>query len=89
MFYAAKALLSMKQLYPKTHKGVVSQLGLEFVNKGYLEEVHGMALAKALRKREIVDYDVYYSANEEEAIEAIEESQKFVERIETALDQTK
>lgn len=26
MFYAAKALLSIKQVYPRTHKGVVSNL---------------------------------------------------------------
>lgn len=41
MFHAAKALLALKGIYPKTHAGVVSQFGLlysspsmdEFVNK--------------------------------------------------------
>ncbi len=85
MYYAAKALLSTKRLYPKTHKGVVAKLGLEFVNKGYIEEVYGAALAKAFRRRERVDYDVYYSASEEEAVLAVKEAEKFVERIDLAI----
>jgi len=28
MFYAARALLSEKNIYPKTHRGVISQFGL-------------------------------------------------------------
>lgn len=85
MYYAAKALLSTKRLNPKTHKGVVIKLGLEFVSKGYIEEVYGVALAKAFRRRERVDYDLYYSASEEEAVLAIEEAEKFVERIKFAI----
>ena len=27
MFYASKALLSVKGIYPRTHRGVVSELG--------------------------------------------------------------
>jgi uncharacterized protein (UPF0332 family) len=47
MFYAAKALLSIKDIHPKTHIGVVSKLGLEFVNKGFVEEIYGKIIAKA------------------------------------------
>ena len=34
MFYAARALLSKKNIYPKTHRGVISQFGLLFVKAG-------------------------------------------------------
>ena len=34
MFYASKALLSLKRIYPKTHKGMVSEFGLKFVIEG-------------------------------------------------------
>ncbi|RLI78182.1 HEPN domain-containing protein [Archaeoglobales archaeon] len=87
MYYAAKALLSVKSIHPKTHKGVVSKLGLEFVSKGYLDEIYGKALVKALKLREKVDYDVYYSASEDEAISSIDEAEKFIGRIELALKQ--
>ncbi len=89
MYYAAKALLSTRRLYPKTHKGVVAKFGLEFVKKGYVEEVYGAALAKAFNQREKVDYDIYYSASMEEAKSAIEEAERFVERIELAIRQVR
>jgi len=49
--------------------------------------VHGAALAKAFRRRERVDYDVYYSASEEETTSAVEEAERFVERIDLAIRQ--
>ena len=86
MFYAAKALLSVKDIHPKTHRGVVAELGLEFINKGFIEEVYGKMIAKGLQLRERVDYDVYYRATKEEAEEVIKDAEKFVERIRDAID---
>ena len=86
MFYASKALLSLKKIYPKTHRGVVSELGLKFVNEGYLEELYGRILAKGMQLRERVDYDVYYRASREEAEELINEAEMFIERIKKAID---
>jgi len=43
MYHAAKALLLTRNIAPKRHSGVLQMLGLEFVNKGYLEEVHARA----------------------------------------------
>lgn len=34
MFFATKALLSQKSIYPRTHRGLISQFGLEFVKNG-------------------------------------------------------
>jgi uncharacterized protein (UPF0332 family) len=47
MYHAAKALLSTRQMYPRSHRGVISQFGLEFVKKGFIEESYGHALAHA------------------------------------------
>jgi uncharacterized protein (UPF0332 family) len=33
MFYSAKLLLSMKELYPRSHKGVISSFGLNSLKK--------------------------------------------------------
>lgn len=43
MCCSARALLSFKDFHPKKHKGVLALLGLEFVNKGYIEEIYGMS----------------------------------------------
>lgn len=46
MYYSARALLSFKDFHPKKHKGVLALLRLEFVNKGYIEEIYGKIFAK-------------------------------------------
>ena len=61
------------------------KLGLEFVNKGFLEEVYGVVLAKAFKRREQADYDLYYSASQDEAASTIEEAERFVERIKSVI----
>jgi uncharacterized protein (UPF0332 family) len=57
MFYVAKSILSLKDLYPRTHRGVITKLGLEFVGKGFLEEPYGEMIARGLQLREKADYD--------------------------------
>ncbi|RLI77854.1 HEPN domain-containing protein, partial [Archaeoglobales archaeon] len=56
MLYASKALLGIKGIHPRTHRGVVSELGLKFVNEGFIEEIYGKILAKGMQMRERVDY---------------------------------
>ncbi len=86
MFYAAKALLSVKDIHPKTHRGVIAELGLEYINKGFVEEVYGKIFAKGLQLRERADYDVYFQATKEESEEIIKDAEKFIERIKDAID---
>jgi uncharacterized protein (UPF0332 family) len=38
MYYATKSILCLKGKYPRTHRGLVSQFGLEFVKEGLIEE---------------------------------------------------
>ena len=52
MYFAAKALLLKKDITVKTHKGLLSKFGLEFVNEGVVEEYYGRALRIAEELRE-------------------------------------
>ena len=47
MFHAAQALLILKEIYPKSHKGVLQKFGEEFVKSGILEKHMGHMLAQA------------------------------------------
>ena len=85
-YESLESVKSLRKIYPKTHRGVVSELGLKFVNEGYLEELYGRILAKGMQLRERVDYDVYYKASKEEAEETINEAEMFVERIKRAVN---
>lgn len=85
MFYSARALLSLKEIYPKAHKGVILKFGLEFVKKGFVEEVHGRALTHAKDRREIADYDIDKTIGEEEAESIVEDAIRFLERIQEVI----
>jgi uncharacterized protein (UPF0332 family) len=84
MFHAAKSLLALKNIYPKTHTGVVAQFGLQFVNEGLIEELYAKSFAKAQTKREIADYDICYDPSKEEAESIVEDAERFLERIKEA-----
>ena len=85
MFHAAKSLLALKDIHPRTHTGVVSQFGLQFVNECLIEEFYAKSLAKAQTKREKADYDIYYEPSEEEAESVIEDAERFLDRIKVAI----
>jgi len=56
---------------------------LEFVKKGFVEDVYGRALSHAKDRREVADYDIEKNIGEEEAI--VEDAEKFLERIKRAV----
>mgnify|MGYP001084001992 CR=1 FL=1 len=80
MFFAARALLVFKKIYPKTHRGTITQIGLEFVNKGYLDMVYAKALATAQEDREEADYGVVSKITKEEAEEILNDGEAFIEK---------
>lgn len=50
IFHTPKALLALRRIHPKTHTGVISQFGLQFVTEGLIEELYGRVWQK-LRRR--------------------------------------
>ncbi len=89
MFYAAKALLSVKEIYPKAHKGVISKFGLEFVKKGLIEDTYGRALNHAKDRREVAEYDVEKKISKNETALIIEDAENFLERIKIVINELK
>lgn len=89
MFYAARALLSTREIYPKGHKGVILKFGLEFVREDFIEKVYGCALSHAKDRREAADYDIEKKISEEEAESIVEDAKRFLERIKRAIEEMK
>jgi len=89
MFYAARALLSTKKIYPKKHKGVILKFGLEFVKEGFVKAVYGHTLTHAKDRREVADYAIESRISEEEAESIVEDAERFLERIKRAVDEMK
>ena len=85
MYFAAKALLLTKDISVKTHKGLVSKFGLEFIDEGVVETYYGRALRTAEELREEADYSISREISREEAKSLIEDAEKFLERIKRAI----
>ena len=81
MFWAAKALLLIKGLNVKTHKGLITRFGLDFVKEGYIGKVQGKALRIAKEDREAADYEVDINYNSSDAQKSIEKAKDFHEKV--------
>ncbi len=81
MHHAAKALLDLRDKHPKTHAGVISQFGEEFVKTGYVEKIYGEMLSQAETLRAKADYDIGRKITEEEVEEVLNSCKDFLEKI--------
>ncbi|MFX0198802.1 MAG: HEPN domain-containing protein [Candidatus Hodarchaeota archaeon] len=86
MYYAARAMLSIKNIFPKTHKGVISQFGIKFVKEGIIEDSHLKAMNTARENRERADYGIGYNFTKEEAESIINNAHRFLEQVKKVRD---
>lgn len=66
MYHAARAALSMVDVFPKTREGVVSEFGREFVLAGIFQKELGRNLAEAKAAGETYEYSVAVTAGKSE-----------------------
>ncbi|MEW6011243.1 MAG: HEPN domain-containing protein [Euryarchaeota archaeon] len=85
MFFSAKALLFKKNIHPKTHRGLISQFGLEFVNKNEFKKELFDLLARAQEDIEEADYGLFSSIDQNEAKIIIEGAESFLNECELNL----
>lgn len=71
----------------KTHKGLLSKFGLEFVEKGVVEKYYGRALRIAEELREEADYSISREISKEEAESIVEDAERFLDRIKEAINE--
>jgi uncharacterized protein (UPF0332 family) len=82
MLYAARAALSERDVYAKTHRGAWHELRRLFVESGELDAELAASVQKIQPEREQADYDAW-TAPTDEAQHAIELADTFV----TAIDE--
>jgi uncharacterized protein (UPF0332 family) len=81
MIFAARSLLALKKIHPKSHQSVIRILGLEFVTKGYLDEISGRAIATAKEDREDADYGIGINITKEEAERVLNDAEEFITKV--------
>lgn len=78
-FHWARAILMLKGLEPKTHRGVVQLFSLHFVKDGPLSEETTTWLSHLETYRELSDYTSSVTFTSEQAGEEISRAEKFIE----------
>jgi uncharacterized protein (UPF0332 family) len=85
VFYAANALLTSAGLNPKTHTGTKSLLNKEYFLPGKLDNSFADLYTMLMAKRHEADYESFAFINPEQIPGFIEETQKFVEAVESLI----
>lgn len=84
MLYAARAALSERDIYAKTHRGAWHEFRRAFVESGEFDADLAGAAHKVQPEREQADYDAWI-APEDEARRVIELAGEFLEAIESLI----
>lgn len=87
MYFAATALLLTKNITVKTHKGLISKFGMEFVNKEVVEGYYGRALRIAEELREESEYSISREIPADESKSVLEDAENFLKRIKKVIEE--
>jgi uncharacterized protein (UPF0332 family) len=86
MYHAARAALSIVNVFPKTHEGVVAEFGRKFVLTGIFEKELGKNLAHAKAARETYEYTIATTVLKPEAEAILRNAQDFVKTVKKYLE---
>lgn len=78
MFLMAKILLIKKEIYPKTHSGMISRFFKEYVKNGEFDEEIFKNFARTQSLREKSDYSAFDGITEEIAHDKIIQTEEFL-----------
>ncbi|HHT9134539.1 MAG TPA: HEPN domain-containing protein [Candidatus Avalokitesvara rifleensis] len=81
MFYAAEAVLLIKNLSFSSHRGVISAFGEYFIKTDIFPRDLGKEFNRAFEKRQLGDYEYTCVISKEEAREILEKGKDFVVKI--------
>lgn len=81
MFHAARALLLLYGIEPKTHEGVVREFSRIIVEEKVMDKGFAKNLRQIFETRESVDYRIGVLFDQEEAEEIFIKAKEFVENV--------
>jgi len=79
IYHAAKALLLLKGIDPKTHEGVERMFSLYYIKTKEFDLAVGKAIGRLMKMREEADYYPEIPFTKEESAEAIKMATEFLE----------
>ena len=85
IYHAAKALLLLKGVDPRTHEGVERMFALYYIKTGEFDLNVGKAIGRLMKMRQEADYFPEIPFTAEESAEAVEMAGAFIEKSESFL----
>lgn len=85
--YAASALLLTQDIVRTKHSAVLSAFREHFVKSGLIEKEYSDTFGEAFELRQVADYDMLISTDEEQAQAVLQNAGVFVERISRYLEE--
>ena len=81
MFFVVESLLLTKNIKVKTHSGLISKFGENFIKTEIFSKELGKSFRKAFDKRLVGDYDYSESIAKDEAEEVLKSGKEFIKSI--------
>jgi uncharacterized protein (UPF0332 family) len=85
-FYAARALLALREVDSARHSGLISLFQQHFIKTGLLAAETGKTLARAFEKRQNSDYEDFATVDPADARDLASAVQTFVDTCKLLLD---
>ena len=85
LFHAIRAVNALDGFDSSKHSGVIAHFNQFYVKTGIFDSGTSSIIRHASVMREQADYDDYFMATEEDAVECIEKSMLFIDAVETYL----
>ncbi len=80
-YSSASAVLVLMGHQPRTHKGLITMVGLHLVNTGLLSKKDGKIIARLYEMRETSDYEAIFLYGKEDAEEAVYNALEFLNKM--------
>ena len=85
IFHAIRAVNALDGFDSSKHSGVISHFNQEYVKTGLLEKEVSKIIRNASELREQADYEDFYEASQEEAVDVFEQATRFISVVEVYL----
>lgn len=83
LFHAVSALLINGGQNVKSHRGIMSLFGQQYVRTGLFSREDGSLLSDLVIMRDNADYNLFFEASEEKIVPYIEPTRQLIGKIET------
>ena len=85
IFHAIRAVDALDGFDGSKHSGVISHFNQEYVKTGLFEKEVSKIIRNASELREQADYEDFYEASQEEAVDVFEQATRFISVVEVYL----